>query len=131
MNLAAPVKIHDIKPLTDIPDLSIYLLGCLIVLAIALVLTIIYLIFNFLKNKKADQKKQWHKILDELDFSNTKHAAYQITKYGRLLAVTDREIKLIEEIIHDLEENKYKKEVKPIKKSVISKFHTFMENVDV
>jgi hypothetical protein len=71
------------------------------------------------------------KILENIDFSNPKQSAYDITKYSRLLARNEREIRLCNDLIEDLEQYKYKKEVKDIDKSIQAKFSNFLDVIDV
>lgn len=54
-----------------------------------------------------------------------------ITKYSRLLARNDREIKISHELIEDLQKYKYKKEVEPISDDIKIKFDRFMDMLDV
>ncbi|PLY09353.1 MAG: hypothetical protein C0626_10200 [Arcobacter sp.] len=69
--------------------------------------------------------------MENLDLNNTKNAAYEITKYVKKLAKSHREIKLAEELISELEEYKYKKDVKKFDNTIYQKYELFMENVDV
>ena len=124
-------KLHDIKELEKIPDYSIFIFSILIFLGIILVLTSIFLFIKYLKNKKTNDRKTYYNILKNIDFSDSKKAAYTITKYSRLLASNDREKKLANELIEDLEFFKYKKDVKNIDKMSKAKFLTFMEILDV
>ena len=81
--------------------------------------------------RKTNDRKTYYNILKNIDFSDSKKAAYTITKYSRLLASNDREKKLANELIEDLEFFKYKKDVKNIDKMSKAKFLTFMEILDV
>lgn len=126
------LKIHDIKSLEQIPDYSIYIYYLLIVVAIFASLVLVYFVYKFFTKDKNSIEKQYYKILKNIDFDNSKQAAYDICKYGKLLAKTQREKTLINDIYHDLEEYKYKKTVdKKISKKIKIKFETFMESLDV
>lgn len=125
------LELHDIKGLVEIPDYSFILFCILVGLGIILIIAILYFIISYFRNKKQNQRKSWYKTLQELDLSDTKKAAYTITKYGTLLAQSEREKKIIKQIISQLEDHKYKKEVPPLSKQIKSEFHIFMESVDV
>lgn len=125
------IKIHDIKSLVEIPDFSIYIYILLISVAIFLVLLVLFLIYKIIKNRKKDFRKEYYKILEEIDFQDSKQCAYTITKYTRLLAVSQREKKLAEELIDELEQYKYKKDVKEIDEDIKILFSRFMDSVDV
>lgn len=124
-------KLHDIKELEKIPDYSIFIFSILVFIGIILVLTTIFLFIKYLKNKKISDRKTYYNILKNIDFSDSKKAAYTITKYSRLLVSNDREKKLANELIESLEFFKYKKNVKNIDKMSKAKFLTFMEILDV
>lgn len=131
MNEDVLSKLHDIKELEKIPDNSIFIFSIFIFLGIILVLTAIFLFIKYLKNKRISDRKTYYNILKDIDFSDSKKAAYTITKYSRLLASNDREKKLANELIEELEFFKYKKDVKKIDKMSKAKFLTFMEVLDV
>ncbi|WP_258238308.1 hypothetical protein [Arcobacter sp. CECT 8983] len=125
------IKIHDIKSLVDIPDFSIYIYILLISVAVFLVFLLLFLIYKIIRNRKKDFRKDYYKILEEIDFEDSKKTAYTITKYSRLLAVSQREKKLAEELIDELEKYKYKKDVKQIDEDIKILFSRFMDSVDV
>lgn len=126
------LKIHDIKPIVEIPSYSFYIYLGLIVLAIMFFLFVVYMLYRYLKTKRNTKQKEYLNILKNLDFTDPKNTAYTISKYGRLLAKSDRQIKLIEELHHELEAYKYKKTIdKNISSNIKSQFERFMESLDV
>ena len=125
------LKIHDIKGLVEIPDFTQYLYMALWVLGIVFFFVIIFFIFRYFYNKNRNQRKNYYKILKELDLSNAKKSAYTISKYSRLLVSNEREQKLCEELIEALDNYKYKKEVEPLNDEVKIHFGRFMDNIDV
>lgn len=125
------IKIHDIKGLVDIPDFSFYIYSVLWILGCALLFIFIFLIYKFFDNRSKNKRKSYYKILKELDLNDSRNSAYKITKYARLLSQSDREKKLSYELIEELENFKYKKEVKPLSDEVKILFGRFMDNVDV
>ncbi len=125
------IKIHDIKGLVDIPDISIYIYMILWIVACAVIFIMIFLLYKFFKNRGKNKRKEYYKILKDLDLNKAKESAYTITKYGRLLAHTQREEKLINELIEELEKYKYKKKVKSLDDDIKIAFGRFMDSVDV
>jgi hypothetical protein len=125
------IKIHDIKGLVEIPDISLYLYMALWILGIALIFVIIFFIFRYFYNKNRNERKNYYKILKDLDLNNTKQSAYTISKYSRLLVTNPKEEKLCEELIDVLKNYKYKKEVEPLNDEVKIVFGRFMDNIDV
>ena len=124
-------KLHDIKELENIPDNSIFIFSILVFAGIILILTIIFLFIKYFKNRKVSDRKTYFNILKNIDFDDSKKAAYIITKYSRLIANNDREKKLANELIEELEFFKYKKSVNKIDKLTKAKYSTFMEILDV
>ena len=131
MNEDVLSKLHDIKELENIPDNSIFIFSILVFAGIILILTIIFLFIKYFKNRKVSDRKTYFNILKNIDFDDSKKAAYIITKYSRLIANNDREKKLGNELIEELEFFKYKKNVKKIDKLTKAKYSTFMEILDV
>jgi len=124
------LKINGIKSLESIPDISFYLFLLIILVTLTIFTLIVYLLYKYFKNRN-NPRKDYYKILKNIDFDNTKDSAYKITKYTRKLASNDREIKLSKELISELEEYKYKKDVKKFDNNIIQKFELFMDSVDV
>lgn len=125
------LKINDIKELVEIPDFSIYLYIGLWVLALIVLGIFIFLIFHYFKNRSKQNRKIYYKILENIDLNNSKKAAYEITKYTRLLARSEREIKFLDELIIELEPSKYKKNADPLSNEAKILFDRFMDNIDV
>lgn len=125
------LKIHDIKDLAQIPDISFYIFLSLLTLGILFFLIIIFIIYKYFKNKKKNKRKEYYKILKELDLTESKKSAYEISKYARLLISSEREENLFNELNEELEKFKYKKEVAPFDNQVRILFDRFMDNIDV
>ena len=124
-------KLHDIKELEQIPDNSIFIFSFLVFLFIIILIAIMFFIIKKFQNRKKSPRKEYYEILQNIDFEDSKNCAYTITKYSRLLALSEREKKLSEELIEDLRKYKYKKNVKQVDEMIKAKFLTFMESIDV
>lgn len=124
------IEINDIKPPVDVPDYSLYIFILLILFATIAVIAFFYWIYKLFK-KNNSMEKQYFEELKNLDFKDTKHCAYLITKYARVLAKGEREKKLCAELIYLLDDYKYKKKVKPISDEVKVKLEVFLESVHV
>lgn len=123
-------KIKDIKPIVDIPDFSFY---AYIFSSLILVLIIMLLFFELIKiyaKKKIDKRKEMIKELKSLDFSDSKKAAYTITKYGRELVYDDRSYKIFEELLTNLQKYKYRKNPPKMDEDVKKYLRLFIETVN-
>lgn len=124
-------KLHDIKELEKIPDNSIFIFSILLFLTILILLVITFFIIKIFKNRKKSDRKKYYELLKNIDFNDSKKSAYEITKYARLLANNEREKKLCEELIEELEKYKYKKNVDNINNTIKIKHSVFMDSLDV
>ncbi|WP_121628256.1 hypothetical protein [Poseidonibacter antarcticus] len=131
MNEDIASKIHDIKDIVKIPDNSIFIYYGLIFVALLLTLIIIIFIIKYFKNKKVNQRKIYFDILKNIEFKDSKKDAYTITKYIRILAQNKREKILANELINELEEYKYKKNVPNITTDIKNKLNTLLGIIDV
>ncbi|RXJ98715.1 hypothetical protein CRU98_08085 [Arcobacter sp. CECT 8986] len=125
------LKIHDIKNLVTIPDYSFYIYISLIIFISIICIVVLYFIIKSFLNKKKTKEEIAFEILENITLDNSKEDAYKITKYGRIVAKDDRSKKLYYELIENLEEYKYKKDVNTFDNNVINQFHRFMDSVDV
>ncbi|XOB62936.1 hypothetical protein ACMC56_03820 [Campylobacterota bacterium DY0563] len=125
------IKINDIKELVDIPDYSLYIYMFLWIIGSLVVFILIFILIRYFLTRKKNKKKEYYTILKNLDLSDSKTAAYTITKYARLISQSDREKKLSNELIEELESYKYKKDVEPLNDNFKILFGRFMDNVDV
>lgn len=131
MNENIASKIHDIKDIVKIPDNSIFVYFTLIFFAFIILLSIIIFIIKYFKNKKEDKRKIYFNILKDIEFKDSKSDAYTITKYLRLLVNDDREKRLAEDIINELEVYKYKRNVSSIDTNTKNKLTTLLDIIDV
>lgn len=125
------LKIHDIKPLVEIPDYSLYIFIALILLLLTIFAVLAYYIYKIIRNKEVSAQKKSFEALKNLDFSDAKRTAYVLTLHGRIIASTPREKKLLEELITDIEKYKYKKVAPAITEETKHQIEIFMDAVDV
>lgn len=126
------IEINDIKPIVTISDNSIYLYYAMIIVGVLLCIGIVFLLYQFVRKKEETLEQKYYKYLQNIDFKDSKRAAYDIVKYGKHIAKEERSIRLIEELSEELAFYKYKKEVDThISEAIRAKFTIFMESVDV
>ncbi|MBD3840631.1 MAG: hypothetical protein IE909_01885 [Campylobacterales bacterium] len=126
------LPIHDIKPFVQIPDYSMYLFYLIICVgSLVLGLGLLYL-YKYFKHKNNSKEQEYKALLQNLDYNDSKTSAYTISKYGRLLAKSERSIRLIEQLHKELEPFKYKKNIPtPLPKNIIVAVERFLESLDV
>jgi len=123
------LKIHDIKPLVEVPDYSIYLFIALILAFIIGLLFVSYFFYQKIKNAKKNNQKMYIRKIKNIDLSASKMAAYEITKYTLLILKNENQTTLSKELLKDLNQYKYKKEVQPFNESTILLYKKLTETL--
>ena len=126
------IPLHDIKPLVDVPDSSLSMLIILIAVVLALIVTALafWLYKKFKKSKAVNLRKVYLKKIHEVDTSNAKQAAYEISAYARYIVQSDKEKALLDSLDARLTQYKYKKSVEALDEETIGHFHVFLEVLD-
>ena len=132
-NKIPDIKIHDIKPIVDIQEYSFYYFLGISLVALLFVGAIAFLIYKYIKQKNSYNVKKEHlKIINELDFTNTKESAYAITLYGATFKDdSDRHKEMYKNIVDRLEVYKYKKDVEVFDKEILGYIDLYKGMLDV
>jgi len=108
------LKLKDIKPIVDINDSSLYILIALV----AAILIVTAIVGFFIYQKRAVAQRRYKKseiykakeALKNLDFSDTKGAVYNFSKYAHIL-VKDEQKEQLNRVLQSLEQYKFKKDI--------------------
>ena len=126
------IPLHDIKPIVEIQEYSLYYLLGLVGLGIIVLSLIIYFLYIWYKKRNTFNLRKHHlELINDLDFSNTKNAAYAISSYG--LTFRDdspRHKEMYENITQRLEAYKYKKDVEAFDSETLGYIEVFKEMID-
>lgn len=127
------IPLHDIKPIVDIQEYSLYYFVGISIFVFILTCIIIYLVYKWLVKRKAFSIRKEHlKLMNSLDLSDTKNSAYAITIYGYTFKDdSDRHQEMYENITNRLEVYKYKKEVDSFDDEVIGYIELYKGMIDV
>ena len=124
-------KLRDIRALETIPDISFYFFIALIIAGILFILAAVVMLVRYYKKKKSrDIRAEVLKRLLAVDFTDSKKAAYQITRYGRYLATEERSQKLFAQLSSKLEKYKFIPNPPTFSKEDIKYYDLFTESVD-
>lgn len=124
-------ELRDIRTLEEIPDISLYLFIIMILFGLLVVGGVLYMVYRYFRAKKRDLvRKEVLKRLQEVDFEDSKEAAYKITKYARYLAVEERSQKIFEDLEAKLVQYKYIQNPPAFDKETIAQYNLFLEVVD-
>ena len=125
------LTLRDIKPLMEIPDYSYYLfVGIVALLSIVLFLLLFSLVRHFWKNKKANMKKLYLKQLKDINWKDSKKAAYEVTKLGRHFIDDKRCSEIYQQLLPMLEVYKYKKEVPKVSNETLKQYNLLVHVID-
>ncbi len=127
------IPLHDIKPIVDVHEYSLYYFLGVAGAAILLAGGILYLIYLWLKKRKRFNIRKEHKrVLNSLAFIDAKRTAYAITHYGATFKNdTPRHGEMYKNLTDRLEAYKYKKEVDGLDKETLGYFELYKEMCDV
>lgn len=127
------IPLHDIKPLLEIEEYSLYYLIGVSAIAVFILFAIIYLVLKWLKNRNAfNIRKEHFKLLNQVDLSDAKKAAYDITFYGNSFSDdSPRHSEMYKNLVDRLESYKYKKSVDKIDSEVIGYIELYRGMIDV
>lgn len=133
INKSFDIPLHDIKPIVDIQEYSLYILLGISFFALLVVLGVSYLIYKWIKARNAFNIRAEHfKIINSLNLSDTKNAAYTITSLGLTFRDdSERHSEMYDNIAQRLEAYKYKKEVDEFDSEVIGYIEVYKGMIDV
>lgn len=107
------IPLHDIKPIVEVQEYSMYYFIALLIGSILLVLLLSYFIYLWYKKRNSFNLREYHlQKIHELDLSDTKATAYALSQYG--LTFKDdspRHLEMYKNISERLMAYKYKKNV--------------------
>ncbi|MBA3027057.1 MAG: hypothetical protein FP820_11745 [Sulfurimonas sp.] len=127
------IPLHDIKPILEVQEYSLYYFVALCALVFVLLLGLAYIFYKNYKAKNRFNIRQEHyRLLKSLDLKDTKNAAYSLTLYG--LTFKDdspRHTEMYKNISQRLEAYKYKKSVGAFDEEVLAYIDLYRGMLDV
>jgi len=126
-------QLKDIKPPVSISDWSIYLYwGAIILGGLILTAAVYFLVKLLLGLRRTNRRRETVAALKEINWNDPKKAAYEATRLGRLLIDDDHDRlqELYRQMVSELEQYKYKKEVDPLDSRARSQFNLFVKACD-
>jgi len=127
------IPLHDIKPIIEVQEYSLYYFIGLIVLGAFLFFGALFLLYKWYQKRNLFNIRVEHKkLINAIDFKETKKAAYAFTLYG--LTFKDdspRHTEMYRNLTERLDEYKYKKDVDVFDSEVLSYIELYKEMLDV
>jgi hypothetical protein len=127
------IPLHDIKPLLEVQEYSLYYFIVVSVVALVIFLGLLYLVLRWLKMRNAfNIRKEHYKLLNNIDFSDAKRSAYDVTFYGATFKDdSPRHNEMYKNLTQRLEQYKYKKDVEEMEDEVKSYIDLYKGMIDV
>lgn len=120
--------LRDIRSLEEIPDISFILFLLMIAFALLVLMGLSIMIYRHFKDKKKDlTSKEVLERLENIDFTDSKDAAYKITKYARYLATEEGSQKMFLQLEEKLSKYKYIQNPQPFDDETIGQYNLFLE----
>ncbi len=127
------IPLHDIKPLIEIQEYSIYYFSGLVFIAFVVIIGLGYLAYKYIQNRNSFNIRAEHlKLLKQLDLSDAKKAAYEVTHYGATFAQdSEQHQRTYENLVDELQRYKYKKNVEAFEAQTKEHIDNYIGMLDV
>ena len=127
------IPLHDIKPIVDVQEYSLYYLLGTIGVSILIICGILYLLYIWYKKRNAFNIREHNaKLLNALDLSDTKNAAYAMSSYGITFKDDSlRHEEMFTNLSQRLESYKYKKSVDVFDDETLGYIELYKGMIDV
>jgi len=129
-NMTLP-PIKDIKPMVEIPDMSLWLYWGVVILGVVILgAALFFLVRRILSFREENRARRYLEALHRVEWSDPKKAAYTITRYGRLLATDERRKELFSQLLPLLERYKYRRQVGTVDEETKRRFELYRQVCD-
>lgn len=126
------IPLHDIKPLVELHDYTLYYVAAAAVVVLILLLTVLYLLLRqWRASRKRDRRRECLEALKAVNPDDAKRAAYAITRFGRCFADdSPRLFEAYQGLCHRLEPYKFKKDVPQMDEETRAHIRIFLGMID-
>jgi len=127
------IPLHDIKPILEVQEYSLYYFIGVVLLGSVLIFGLLFLFYKWFKNRNSfNQREEHFKLIEAINFTNTKKSAYEITLYGATFKEDSlRHTEMYKNMIDRLDEYKYKKEVDSFDEETLGYIELYKGMIDV
>jgi hypothetical protein len=127
----ANIPIHDIAPLVEIHDYSVYYFSGVVIVGLAMIALLVLALLKRFREGKIDTRRLMIDRLKAIDFSDPKHAAYTISEVGRFFEhESERTHKAYRNLFERLGPYKYAPSVEMIDEETIGYYRLYLEIID-
>lgn len=127
---SADIPVHDIAPLLEIREYSIYWFMALIAIVFVIGFVLVKQIRMKKKSKEANERVQRYECFTRIDMKNPKAAAYEICKQGSFFAHDNEETRNAYQILFKrLEPYKYARTVEAIDEETLVLYVSYQKMI--
>lgn len=131
MSRSVDIPVHDIAPLVEVVDYSLYYFILLLLIGTAVVLSLFFWWMKRRRNRRPDPRKSAFEKLSSIDLGDSKKAAYAICENGRVFEHdNERTHKAYHNLFDRLERYKYAPRVDKIDEETIGYYRLYLEIID-
>lgn len=132
MSASIDIPLHDIMPLVEVPDTSIYWFSVLMVVLLVVCASGVIWFLKWKKAKKITQRQLHYIALQKIDLKNPKQSAYTISREGYFFAHdNERTLGTYQNLFKRLEPYKYAPAVEKIDEETLGYYHLYLGIIDV
>ncbi len=132
MSTSMDIPIHDIMPLAEVPEPSIYWFSALMVMISIVFASGIIRFLIWKRSQKKSHRKLHYEALQTIDLKKPKQSAYTITKEGYFFSQdTEETAKAYQNLVTRLEPYKYAPKVAEIDEETLKYYYDYLEMVNV
>jgi len=132
MSQSVDIPLHDIMPLVEVPDTSIYWFGALVIGGLIVVALIVFAWLKYKRSRKINERRLHFEALKNINLKNSKESAYTISREGYFFAHdNERTLGTYQNLFTRLEPYKYAPTVATIDEETLGYYHLYCEMIDV
>lgn len=132
MSHSMDIPLHDIMPLVEVPDTSIYWFSVLVVTGLVVLAIIVFAVLKWKRGRQQSTRRLHYDALKAIDLKNPKQSAYRISKEGSFFAHdNERTFNTYQNLFTRLEPYKYAPTVANIDEETLGYYHLYLEMIDV
>lgn len=124
------LKLHDITPLVEVPDYSLYYFIALVLGGLIIGVLIGYLLWRYIKKERKNSKKVAYEQLRAQGFDDSKAMAYLLSETFETFKDNERIALQYHDLHQMMAKYKYQKEVPPISSEDRAQIELYLDLIE-
>lgn len=130
MSASIDIPLHDIMPLVEVHEPSIYWFSVLVIGVLVIFATSMLWFSKLKRNKTINERRLHYDALQNIDLKNSKQSAYRISKVGYFFAHDNEQTaEVYQNLFTRLEPYKYSKNVEKIDEETLRDYYRYLEMI--